>query len=178
MSNDGTLLNPGFGKPSRFAFFGAPRVPALYASDAAEGAVHETILHDAEPGSFIPGAHWRTKVLTVLEVTRELELAAFHSAGLRRFGMYAKDLTDTSSIHYSATVQWAQAAHKASFHGVSYMCRHYNSAKAVCLFEIGARRHPALRAVPGHPESRVFALPRDSDWLAGIALAMQVVLRP
>lgn len=176
-ANDGTAMNPGLGKPTRFAFFGDPAVPVLYAADRPEGAVHERILHDAEPGTFIPQAHWQSKMLTVLRVTTGLSVAAFHSDGLRRFGLYPSDLTDTDLRAYPETVQWAEAAWRDGLHGVAYMCRHYNSSKALCLF---GDRLPlgALQPVPHHIDGRVFALPADADWLASLALAIRVVIRP
>lgn len=177
VTNDGTVPNPGFGKPTRFAFFGEPVIPVLYAADQPAGAVHESILHDVEAGEFVPGAHWRAKVLTALEVVRDIEVAAFHSAGLRRFGLYASDLTDTGRAAYPQTVRWAQAAWKAGAQGVAYMCRHFNSSKALCLFA-DSLPSDAFRPVPDHPHGRVFALPEDAEWLASLALDMRVTLRP
>lgn len=178
--NDGTLFNPGFGRPSRFAFFGDPPVPVLYAADTPEAAVHETILHDAEPRSFIPRATWARKVLTPIRTTTEIRVAAFHSDGLRRFGLFPADLTDTDVTAYPHTVAWAQAAHRAGFAGVSYMPRHYNARRDYCLFgSVGAEKQgDVLRAEPEHPSSRMFALPRDTEWLASLAAAMRAVIRP
>ncbi|MDQ6659030.1 MAG: RES domain-containing protein [Actinomycetota bacterium] len=175
--NDGTVMNPGFGKPTRFAFFGDPPVPALYAADQPEGAVHESILHDAEPGSFIPQAQWQTKVLTAIEVTADLAVAAFRSDGLRRFGLFPADLTDTNPSEYPETVKWPEAVWRDGLHDVAYRCRHYNSSEAVCLF---GDRLPtgALRVARTHADTRLFALPEDAEWLASLALAMRVVLRP
>lgn len=175
--NDGTISNPGFGKSTRFAFFGNPIVPVLYVADKPEGAVHESVLHDAEPGEFLPGVHWRTKVLTAIELVSDLEVVSFHGVGLRKFGLYARDLTDTDREAYSRTVQWAEAAWKSGVHGVTYMCRHYNSSKAMCLF--GDKLPPGvLRPVLGHSASRAFLLPEDAEWLARLALDMRVTLRP
>ncbi|HEY5878093.1 MAG TPA: RES family NAD+ phosphorylase [Nakamurella sp.] len=175
--NDGTVMNPGFGKPTRFAFFGHPVVPVLYAADQPEGAVHESILHDAEPGMFVPRVNWQSKVLSAIQVTADLTVASFHSDGLRRFGLYSADLTDTDSTTYAQTVRWAEAAWREGAHGVAYMCRRYNSSKALCLF---GDRLPTntLRPIPGHAATRVFILPADAEWLAALALAMRVVIRP
>lgn len=175
--NDGTIANPGFGKPTRFAFFGDPPVPVLYTADKPAGAVHETILHDIEPGEFVPAAHWQSKVLTPVEVTCDLQLACLHSDGLRRFGLYAKDLTDTDRSHYPETVDWAEAAWAAGAQGVGYMCRHFNSSLAICLFGDRIGEH-TLAARPTDPQARAFALPVDAEWLASLAWAVRVVLRP
>lgn len=175
--NDGTVFNAGFGKPTRFAFFGDPVVPALYAADAPAGALHETILHDAEPGSLVPAAHWRSKVLTALVLERDLRVARFHSDGLRRLGVFGSELTDTVADDYSETVRWAEAAWAHGLDGVGYMCRHYNSSMAVCLFgdRVAARD---LRVDPAHAETRAFIVPRDAEWLARLAFDMRVVVRP
>ncbi|WP_179577397.1 RES domain-containing protein [Leifsonia psychrotolerans] len=42
----GNAFNPGSGKPTRFAFFGDPTVPVLYAADTEAAAVCESLLHD------------------------------------------------------------------------------------------------------------------------------------
>jgi hypothetical protein len=176
-ANDGTVFNPGFGKATRFAFFGGPTVPVLYAADRPEAAVHEMVLHDAEPGSFVPRAQWQSKVLTALRVVHDFSVAALHSDGLRRFGLYPADLTDTDMTAYPRSVAWAQAAWLAGFSGVSYMSRHYNSGKALCLF--GDRLEPgSLRVDVAHPDTRVFALPKDAEWLAALAAAIHVTIRP
>lgn len=125
--------------------------------------VHETILHDAEPGAFIPRVHWQTKVLSALRTTTDISVAS--------------DLTDTDATTYPATVRWAEAAWGSGLGGVSYMSRHDNSSKAVCLFT--DRLDPTcLVADPEHPENRTFAIPEDAEWLASLALAMRVILRP
>lgn len=176
-SNDGTVFNPGFGRGTRFAFFGDPPVPVLYLAASPEAAVHETVLHSAEPGSFIPRAWWETKVLTAVLIERDLRVAAFHSDGLRRFGLYPADLTDTDARAYPRTRRWAEAAWKAGYDGVSYMSRHYNSSAAICLF---GDRVPdgSLLAQPEHDQCRMFALPTDAEWLASVAAAIRVVTRP
>lgn len=175
--NDGTAMNPGYGKRRRFAFFGDPIVPVMYAAYRPEGAVHESILHDAEPGTFIPQMQWRSKILSALTVATAMTVASFHSDGLRRFGLFPADLTDTLPTAYPDTVRWAHAAWLAGAQGVSYMCRHYNTSKAVCLF---GDRLPVgtLHPVADHDDARVFALPMDSDWLASLAFAMRATIRP
>lgn len=176
-ANDGTVFNPGFGQPTRFAFFGDPPVPVLYAASTPEAAVYESILHGAEPGMFIPRAWWRSKVLSALEVRTDLRVAALHSAGLRRFGLYPADLTDTDMRSYTQTAAWAEAAYQAGLDGVSYMCRHHNSSMAVCLFDTGRRNAP-VAALPHDPGVRFFRLPADTEYLAQLAWDIRVLLRP
>lgn len=175
--NDGSAFNPGFGRPTRFAFFGDPVVPVIYAADSPAGAVHESILHGAEPGMFVAGRDWRSKVLTALSLTVDARVARFHSDGLRRLGIFGADLTDTDLTHYRETVHWAEAAWSLGLSGVSYMSRHYNSSMAVCLFE--DRLPPGtIRVEPAHPATRAFTVPRDAEWLASVAVDMKVVIRP
>lgn len=173
--NDGTLFNPGFGRPTRFAFFGTPPVAVLYAAADPAGAVHESILHDAEPGGVIPKPDWQDKLLTPVRLAADVRVASFHSDGLRRLDLFACNLTDTPSTTYAQTVQWADSAHTAGAAGISYMCRHHNTSKAVCLF---GDRVPvgALKAEPEHEGHRVFRLPQDADWLNQIALQIRVTI--
>ena len=176
-ARDATVPNPGFGEATRFAFFGDPVVPVLYAAETPEGAVHETILHDAEPGLFVPRAWWQTKALSLIEVTRDLSVVSFHSDGLRRLGLYPRDLTDTDMNEYPRTVRWAEAAWRFGADGVSYMSRHFNTSKALCLF--GQRLGPtALRTLDKDTRARVFAVPDDAEWLAEVAASIRVTLRP
>ncbi|PRZ40897.1 hypothetical protein CLV47_11362 [Antricoccus suffuscus] len=94
-----------------------------------------------------------------------------------KVGLFPSDLTDTDPRAYPETVRWAEAAWLEGLSGVTYMCRHYNSSKAFCLFGDRLSRG-ALQALPGHASTRVFALPSDAEWLASLALAMRVVIRP
>lgn len=168
VQNDGTLPNPGVGQRTRFGLFGDPTVPILYAASSPEAAVHESLLHSMGPGAILPMSavtHW---AITPLEVTRPLTLVSYRGAGLRRFGLYPRDLTDTLASEYSATVRWAEAAWTYGADGVGYMCRHFNHTAAYCLF--GADHRGALRAQSGFPPRRhPGLLQRDREWLAAVA---------
>jgi len=175
--DDGTLFNPGFGT-TRFAFFGAPKVPIWYAASGPEAAVFESLLHDKVPGGSVPRAEWGTRMLSVVETTRPMRLAKFHSDGLRRFNLTAADLTDTPPTTYSQTVAWAHEAWKAGYDGCAWVSKQYNSQVAYALF--GSVTHGAdappmnLRAIPDSAETRVFINPADFEWLAGICASMHV----
>jgi hypothetical protein len=176
-ANDGTVFNPGYGAPLRWSFFGDPVVPVHYSAASPAAAVHESILHDAVPDSHLPRASWIRKVLTPLRTTREFRVVQFHSEGLRRSDIRARDLTDTDSDQYPFTVEWALAAHTAGAEGVVWMSRQLNSVRAYCLF--GDRVAAGdLEPVSGDPDARVFATPADSEWLYGVALRMHVTVRP
>lgn len=171
------MPNPGKGPGGRFSFFGDPVVPVLYAASTPEGAVYESIRHSRSAGSRVPSAHWRPMVLSAIEVRTPVDLASFHSDGLRRFGLYPRDLTDTPKRTYPYTVKWAEAVWKQGLAGVAYMSRHFNSAKAYCLF---GDRIPseAVSTVDVHPASRAFDNARDIEWLAATALSADITLRP
>lgn len=176
-ANDGTAFNPGYGSPLRWSFFGDPVVPIHYSAATPEAAVHESILHNAVPHAHLSRDMWIRKVLTPLRTRGELRLVQFHSDGLRRLGVHARDLTDTDSDQYPFTVEWAHAAHAAGADGVVWMSRQLNSARSYCLF--GDRVDASVfDPMPGDPEARVFATPADSEWLYDIALRMRVTIRP
>jgi len=132
-----TTFNPGAGAPGRFSFFGDPVVPVLYAAQSVEAAVCETLLHDVPVSTAVQqlGRHaYRDKVAAKLRTRRPLRLAAFLGTGLRRLGVEAAQLTDTSPVRYGQTVAWAQAAHGAGLDGVVWMSKRCNSDRAYVLF--------------------------------------------
>lgn len=173
-----TGFNPGQGQPSRFAFFPDPTgrpVPVLYAGQTPQAAVFESVFHDTVPGQVVHPRQWRSRVLSVLEVTRDLTVAQFHSAGLGRLDLYPRNLTDTPPTAYPQTVAWAQAAHAQGLAGCVWMSRQHNTDQAWVLF--GDRVPPdGLREIGDHPARRVFALPVHESWLARQAEAVEVVL--
>lgn len=131
----GTDFNPGFGGRTRFAPFGDPVVPWLYGAETQQAAVAETILHDLDPGnSFVLPSHYRNNALSQITTTRPLRLAALHGAGGRRLRVLATDVTATDPTKYTATVKWAEAAHKTGFDGLSYMSKQCNTDRAFVLF--------------------------------------------
>ncbi len=134
-SREGHGFNPGKGAPTRFAFFGDPVVPSLYAAETEQAAIAESLLHDVPlaGGRLVPSAY-RDKCMSRLGTSRELRLASFMGLGLRRLGVSANQVTTTAAAHYNQTVLWAQAAHEAGFDGVAYMSRQCNSDRAYAFF--------------------------------------------
>lgn len=128
-------FNPGFGAPTRFAFFGDPKIPVLYAAETEEAAICETILHEVPPG---PGSvmfdEIKDKVCAQITPTRNLHLAAFMGDGLRKIGTEAKHVTGTMASEYHRTVLWAEAAHTAGFDGLVWMSNRRNTDRAYILF--------------------------------------------
>ena len=173
LQNDGTVPNPGIGQRSRFGFFGDPVVPLLYAASSEEAAVHESLLHSLGPGTCIPLSQLQLKALTPLEVVQPLHLVSFRGAGLRRFGLHPRDLTDTDASQYQHTVKWAESAWKHGADGVVYMCRNFNQAASYCLF--GTTSGQSLKAQQGWPPRHHFTLlQRDRDWLVEVAAAVGI----
>ncbi|WP_417216688.1 RES family NAD+ phosphorylase [Arthrobacter sp.] len=167
-----TSFNPGICGPTRFAFFGSPAVPVLYAAQSEEAAVCETILHDVPPG---PGTvlydNVKGRVCTQLAPTRDVRLAAFMGDGLRTLGTEAKYVTATMASQYPRTVLWSQAAHEAGYDGVVWMSHRRDTDRAYVFF--GDRVAPTdMVQVPGlaHP----FAAGPGFDWLADYLASLKL----
>ncbi|OMH25172.1 hypothetical protein BKD30_06380 [Tersicoccus phoenicis] len=170
-------FNPGWGAPTRFAFFGEPPVPVLYAGETEEAAVAETILHDlpAGGGDLYP-EDYRDTAAAALVTRRALRLAALHGLGLRRLAVTAAQLTDTSSAEYPRTVAWSGAAHAVrdddgGLDGVCWMSRQCNNAKAYVLF--GDRVGPDDLEI-ATDYARIFGVGADLDWLIDLAAGLGI----
>lgn len=75
-SRPATAFNPGYGTRTRFAFFGTPPVPVLYAAESPTAALAESLLHDVPPsGGFLTADVYSRAVMVRLEVTAPLRLA-------------------------------------------------------------------------------------------------------
>lgn len=171
-------FNPGMGEPTRFAFFGSPVVPVLYAGANPEAAVAETLLHDlGGTGGFLPHEIYRGRVLSEVRPIRDLTLVQLHGGGLIKLGLEAQQLTATTAAHYPETVAWAQAAHRgvATADGLVWMSRRWNSARCVMLF--GDRVAGADLEVEGGSRRQL-----DSEeaflWLADLCATIGVDVQP
>ena len=143
-----TAFNPGGGGPTRFAFFGNPVVPILYAADTEEAAIAESLLHDIpEDGGVLPYDKYSDKVLALLTVTRDLRLAV-----------------------YPTTVKWAEAAHGIGLDGLVWMSRLCNTAKAYVFF--GDRCDDAFTQDASH--ARIFGSPADQIWLIDFCAPLHI----
>lgn len=172
-----TEFNPGQGAPTRFAFFGDPVVPVMYAADTEVAAVAETLLHNIPvDGGVLSYDRYSNKVLVLLAVTRDLRLAVLHGLGLRRLKAVAEDVTASPASSYPTTVRWAHAAHALGLDGLVWMSRMCNDAKAYVFF--GDRCADAFRQDPSH--ARIFAGPADQIWLIDLCapLHVDVLLQP
>ncbi|UOE46144.1 RES family NAD+ phosphorylase [Agromyces larvae] len=173
----GNEFNPGAGGRTRFAFFLRPPVPVLYAATTEEAAISESILHDVPAaGGQVRPRDYQGRVVSRLKTTTDLRLVSFHGLGLRQLGIEPRQLTDTESIHYDRTVQWAEAAHEFErqgrrAHGTSWMSRRCNSDKAVMLF---GDRVPADALAIDASYGRAFDLPADLAWLSDFCAPLHI----
>ncbi|WP_287931445.1 RES family NAD+ phosphorylase [Arthrobacter sp.] len=167
-----TEFNPGQGSRTRFAFFGDPVVPVLYAAETEEAAVCESLLHDIPPG---PGKllyrQAADRVCAPLEPTRDLRLASLMGDGLRALGTEAKHVTATMASQYGRTVRWAEAAHSTGFDGLAWMSNRRNTDRAYVFF--GDRvAVDDLSAVPSG--GRIFAAGDGFDWLVDYLTGLKI----
>lgn len=168
-------FNPGVGGRTRFAFFGDPVVPVLYAAATEEAAVCETLLHDVpiDGGMLTPGDYEDT-VLGGCHPTRPLTLAAFMGTGLRALKVEAGDITATTADRYGETVAWAEAAHRAGFDGAVWMSHRCNTDHAYVLF---GDRVGSDDLVVDPTVARAFGLDPDRAWLTDFCAALHVDIR-
>ena len=172
-----TMFNPGFGAPTRFAFFGTPVIPVLYAAATEETAIAETLLHDIPvSGGILPYDKYARTVMARLQVARPVRVGILHGLGLRQLKVTAADLTASDAKTYPETVKWAQAAHDAEFDGLVWMSRLCNDAKAYVFFD--DRCDDAF--IQDSTFGRLFATGADQLWLIDLCapLHVDVLLAP
>lgn len=131
------------------------RYAYTYLGSTDAGAIAETLCRDLPLGGaarIVPRAAVRDRVITTVEITRDLPVLALHGKHLTQ--VHAPlDLTKSDADQYEITRQWAQSLHAwlPEIAGYAYRCRHDEDELAWLLFsdkEAGA--HPraagALRA--------------------------------
>ena len=166
-----TTFNPGFGAPTRFAFFGTPVIPVLYAAATEEAAVAETLLHDIPvSGGILPYDKYAWAVMALLQVARPVRVGILHGLGLRQLKITAADLTASGAETYPDTVKWAHAAHDARLDGLVWMSRLCNDAKAYAFF--GDRCDGAF--TQDSTFGRLFATGADQLWLIDLCAPLHV----
>jgi hypothetical protein len=138
---DGRRFNPGYGKPTRFAFFivNGNNVPVFYGGNAIEVAIAETLFHDlpVHAGATLLHLSYCNYAYSKMTTNRKLKLAAFHSDGLRRLGLRNNQIIDTDAVEYPDTVLWAKALHSRgdlALDGLVWMSRQFNREQAIVLF--------------------------------------------
>lgn len=166
-----TTFNPGFGAPTRFAFFGAPVVPVVYAAATEEAAVAETLLHDIPvSGGILPHDMYARTVMARLGVTRPITVGILHGLGLRQLKVTAADITASGADTYPETVAWAHAAHDVGLDGLVWMSRLCNDAKAYVFFGDKCDRAFSQDTTFG----RLFATGADQLWLIDLCAPSHV----
>ncbi|WP_165782300.1 RES family NAD+ phosphorylase [Mycolicibacterium brumae] len=166
-----TTFNPGFGSATRFAFFGDPVVPVLYAAATQEAAIAETLLHDIPvSGGVLPYDAYGRTVMARLRLTRPVRVGVLHGLGLRRLKVSDTELTAGGADTYPDTVAWARAAHDAGFDGLVWMSRLCDDARAYVFF--GDRCDGAV--VQDATFARLFATGSDQLWLIDLCAPLHV----
>lgn len=115
---------------------GTPEYSACYFGTSLAVAIAETVLHDEVPrtGKFYIAAETLDDKQVLYFKGRRLRLADMTGAQLKRLGGTA-DLAGTAD--YAVTQEWALAVYvnPGNFDGFVYMSRHFNTNKAVVLFD-------------------------------------------
>lgn len=170
-----SAFNPGHGKPTRFAFFGNPAVPVLYAADTEQAALAESLLHDIPAsGGHLTWDDYSRRVMGRLAVGRDLHLASLRGMGLRRLKVTAGQVTEADASEYPHTVAWARAAHRTGFDGLAWTSSRCNDARAVVLF--GDRCADAIAQDPTF--GRLFESGDGLDWLIDTCAPLHVEVLP
>lgn len=120
-------------------------VPTLYAADAIDGALSETVFHNVPGGGGrILRSRLRDLELSCLINRSELLMADLRGHGLRRLGLIRRQLLESDACDYSLTACWAQALHRCNpaIQGLMWISRQFDQATAFVLF--GDRMDSAL----------------------------------
>lgn len=173
-----TDFNPGFGAPTRFAFFtsadGSP-VPIPYAALTAEAALAKSILRYVPvSGGELLQRDYEPMIMGALRPLRDLRLASFEGLGLRALGTHQLEVSETGPDRYGETVLWAKAADLAGFEGVAWMSHRCNSDVALMLF--GDRVEDA-DLEPDDGVAKIFRRRVDREWLSALCSGMHITVR-
>ena len=141
---NGTSFNPSPWSNARFSTLkraDSTVVPVLYAADTVEGALMETVFHEAPTPS--AGAHLRRSeiadknlVLSEIRTTMPLQMIDLTSTGLRRVGLTRPQVVDTDATAYPTTQALARHLYSAcpTVCGIQWMSRQLDRSRAVMLF--------------------------------------------
>ncbi|WP_051242814.1 RES family NAD+ phosphorylase [Azohydromonas australica] len=140
----GDAFNPNPASHARFSPLRRPDgtvLPVMYAADRVEGALMETVFHEAPCPS--AGAHLqradieaKSLVLSQLNCSGPLTLIDLSSTGLRRMGLLRSQVIDTNAVRYSATRALAQHLYERmpQAQGLLWMSRLFDQSRSVVLF--------------------------------------------
>ena len=132
-------FNPGYGRGRFHPIRDRQRqpVPTLYAADRIAGALSETLFRDVTAsGGRIHRADLDSLCLSRLVLEADLRLIDLTGLALRRLGLTRRQLIEAPARCYRDTARWAEALHQACAvaHGLMWVSRQFDTAKAVLLF--------------------------------------------
>lgn len=132
-------FNPGYGRGRFHPVRDGRRepIPTLYAADRIAGALSETVFRDVTAsGGRIHRADLESLRLSRLVLEADVRLVDLTGLALRRLGLTRGQLIEAPARCYRTTARWAEALHDAcSFaHGLVWVSRQFDTAKAVVLF--------------------------------------------
>lgn len=120
---------------------GGSVVPSIYAADRLEGALMESVLHNApfpstgyqhdfkldRTGSYHASQIGTTRPLTLVDLT---------TPGLQAMGLVPSDLFESNKRDYPRTRQWADwfRAQCPTAHGLYWISRRYNESAVIVLW--------------------------------------------
>lgn len=140
---DGAAYNPCKGALTRFAPLAQASgacLPTLYAATTLEAAAWESLFHDvphvAGPKS-VRLNKVTTRILSVLELRRDVIVAPLHAPDLSRIGLAKTDLIETPPIAYAQTARWTEAFHRGdpAVAGLRWTSRRCDPELAFVFFE-------------------------------------------
>ena len=126
-------------------------IPTLYAADAIDGALSETVFRGVRGrGGRIHRADLEPLRLSRLSLEADLRLVDLTGLALRRLGLTRGQLLEAAERLWRKTARWAEALHEvdSNAHGLLWVSRQCDTARAVVLF--GDRLDPS-RLRPGGP---------------------------
>jgi hypothetical protein len=140
---DGAAYNPCKGGLTRFAPLAAPSgdcLPTLYAATTLEAAAWESLFHDVPHAAGPKSVRLNkvtSKVLSILELRRDVTVAPLHAPDLHRLGLQKADLVETLPTAYADTARWAEGFHRGdpAVAGLRWTSRRCDPELAFVFFE-------------------------------------------
>jgi hypothetical protein len=136
-------FHTGTGGNARFSPIQTPAgavIPTWYGARTVACAMMETVLHDipAPPTDYILDVERLRDAdirISRIRCKRVLSLVDLSSKGLKRIGLYRRDLIDTPVQEYDHSREWAIRLHtQTPAQGLLWTSRQDDSAKALVLF--------------------------------------------
>ncbi|HEX4965865.1 MAG TPA: RES family NAD+ phosphorylase [Thermoanaerobaculia bacterium] len=136
-----TEFNPGFGHGRFHPFLDSHGkvVPTLYGASNLDGALSESIFHNAPlrgPDRAIRRSTLKPMQVSTVASRRDLNLIQLYGHGLGRLGVSRAELVDSEIRHYARTAAWAAALHLRleRADGLIWVSRKFDTSFAMVLF--------------------------------------------